>query len=79
MIHRRGPWRSFEAVEFATLEWVDWYMYGCPLSRKDFLRVLACDRVRSCIRPEDAAINRPRAGMEMRGSSANQHTRAQGS
>jgi putative transposase len=22
--HRRGPWRSFEAVEFATLEWVDW-------------------------------------------------------
>ena len=25
MIHRRGPWRSFEAVEFATLEWVDWF------------------------------------------------------
>jgi putative transposase len=24
-IHRRGPWRSFEAVEFATLEWVDWF------------------------------------------------------
>ena len=23
-IHRRGPWRSFESVEFATLEWVDW-------------------------------------------------------
>ena len=23
MIHRRGPWRSFEAVEYATLEWVD--------------------------------------------------------
>jgi transposase InsO family protein len=22
---RRGPWRSFEAVEFATLEWVDWF------------------------------------------------------
>jgi hypothetical protein len=21
----RGPWRSFEAVEFATLEWVDWF------------------------------------------------------
>ena len=21
--HRRGPWRTFEAVEFATLEWVD--------------------------------------------------------
>lgn len=25
MIHRRGPWRSFEAVEFATLEWIDWF------------------------------------------------------
>lgn len=22
-IHRRPPWRSFEAVAFATLEWVD--------------------------------------------------------
>ena len=25
VIHRRGPWRSFEAIEFATLEWVDWF------------------------------------------------------
>ncbi len=25
VIHRRGPWRGFEAVEFATLEWVDWF------------------------------------------------------
>ncbi len=25
VIHRRGPWRSFEAVAFATLEWVDWF------------------------------------------------------
>ena len=25
MIRRRGPWRSLEAVEFATLEWVDWF------------------------------------------------------
>jgi putative transposase len=25
VIHQRGPWRSFESVEFATLEWVDWY------------------------------------------------------
>ena len=23
MIRRRGPWRSLEAVEYATLEWVD--------------------------------------------------------
>jgi putative transposase len=25
LVHRRGPWRSLEAVEFATLEWVDWF------------------------------------------------------
>ncbi len=25
LIRRRGPWRSFDAVEFATLEWVDWF------------------------------------------------------
>jgi len=25
VIHRRGPWKSLEAVEFATLEWVDWF------------------------------------------------------
>lgn len=25
VIHRRGPRRSFEAVEFAILEWVDWF------------------------------------------------------
>ncbi len=25
VIRRHGPWRSLEAVEFATLEWVDWF------------------------------------------------------
>jgi transposase InsO family protein len=25
VIHRRGPWRSLEAVEYAMLEWVDWF------------------------------------------------------
>jgi putative transposase len=25
VIWRRGPWRSLEQVEFATLEWVDWF------------------------------------------------------
>ena len=25
VIHRRGPWRNFEAIEFATLEWVGWF------------------------------------------------------
>jgi len=25
LIHRRGPWRNVESVEFATLEWVHWF------------------------------------------------------
>ena len=25
VIWRKGPWRSLDAVEYATLEWVDWY------------------------------------------------------
>ena len=25
VIRRRGPWRRFKAVEFATLTWVDWF------------------------------------------------------
>lgn len=25
VIHRGGPWRNIESVEFATLEWVDWF------------------------------------------------------
>ena len=25
LIKRRGPWRSVEQVELATLEWVDWW------------------------------------------------------
>ena len=25
LIHRRGPWKTKEAVELATLEWVSWF------------------------------------------------------
>lgn len=31
IIHRRAPWRSSEAVEFATLQWVDWFNTRFPL------------------------------------------------
>ncbi len=31
LIHRRGLWRSFEAVEYATHEWVDWFNNRCLL------------------------------------------------
>lgn len=25
VIHHRGPWRRLDDVEYATLEWVDWF------------------------------------------------------
>ena len=25
LIHNRGPWKNLDAVEFSTLEWVDWF------------------------------------------------------
>lgn len=25
VIHRRSPWRNVESVEYATLEWADWF------------------------------------------------------
>ena len=25
VMHKRGPWRTVDEVEYATLEWVDWF------------------------------------------------------
>jgi putative transposase len=25
IIHKRGPWRTVDDVEYTTLEWVDWF------------------------------------------------------
>jgi putative transposase len=32
VIHRRGPWRQLDEVEYATLEWVDWFNHRRLLS-----------------------------------------------
>jgi transposase InsO family protein len=32
VIGKNGPWRSLEEVEFATLEWVDWFNHRRLLS-----------------------------------------------
>ena len=37
VIRRLGPWRHLEAVEFATLDWVDWFNHR-RLARADWLR-----------------------------------------
>ena len=28
LIKRRGPWKTLEQVEIATLEWVDWFNHA---------------------------------------------------
>lgn len=33
VIHRLGPWKSFETVEYKTLEWVDWFNHQRLLER----------------------------------------------
>jgi transposase InsO family protein len=37
VIQRKGPWRHLEAVEFATLTWVDWFQHPAA-PRTDWLR-----------------------------------------
>src|SRR6056297_1205290 len=32
VIRKRGPWKGLEQVEFATLEWVDWFNHRRLLS-----------------------------------------------
>jgi transposase InsO family protein len=46
VIRRRGPWRSHEDVEFATLEWVWWFNH----------RLLGTDRVRSASRVRGSVL-----------------------
>ena len=35
VIGRRGPWRTLDDVEIATLEWVDWFNHWCLLEAID--------------------------------------------
>ena len=37
VIYKRGPWRSLDAVEYATLEWVDWFNNRRPLEPIGYL------------------------------------------
>ncbi len=38
LIYRKGPWRSVEAVELATLSWVDWFNNRRLLGSATFLQ-----------------------------------------
>ena len=37
VIHRRGPWRNLDQVEYAVLEWVDWFNHRRLLEPLDYV------------------------------------------
>ena len=37
VIHPRGPWRNLDEVEYATLEWVDWFNHRRLLESLDYV------------------------------------------
>ena len=43
VIRRCGPWRSLEAVEFATLDWVDWFHHRRLLEPIGYVPPAECE------------------------------------
>lgn len=43
VIHRQGPWRGLEAVEFAVLAWVDWFNNRRLLEPPGYLPPAECE------------------------------------
>ena len=78
VIHRHGPWRSFEAVEFATLEWVDWFNHRRLLEPiGNIPPAEAEDRYYAMAqRPAMAALLKPNSLRQTRGGSADHQERA---
>ena len=79
VIHRRGPWRSFEAVEYATLEWVDWFnnrpllepIGNIPPAEAEERYYAMPDDVRGCISLNQMACGNPGAVQSRDGSIGN--------
>ena len=38
LIHRRAPWKTKEAVELATLEWVSWFNYHRLMAQLGYIQ-----------------------------------------
>ena len=43
VINRRGPWRTLEVVELATLEWVDWFNHRRLLNPIGYVPPVECE------------------------------------
>ena len=56
LIRRRGPWRTLDDVEIATLEWVDWFKQPAPAHRA---RRHPTRRARDQPLPSDHSVDDP--------------------
>ena len=43
MIQRKGRWRHLESVEFATLDWVDWFNHRRLLEPISYVPPVECE------------------------------------
>lgn len=57
VIHRRGPWRTLDQVEYAVLEWVDWFNHRRILEPLDYVPPIEYEAAyhRSQVTPAGAA------------------------
>ena len=70
VIHRRGPWRSLKAVEFATLESVDWFnnrrlmepIGNVPPVEAEDAYYASLEELRIVARPKQNSLRRTRGG-----------------
>ena len=56
VIHRRGPWRNLDAVEYATLEWVDWFNRRRLLGPLGYVPPIEFEAEYHCSRETPAAV-----------------------
>ena len=70
VIRKRGPWRNLDEVEYATLEWVDWFNNRCllgpigdvPRPRSSRRRIVGNWRVRRWPPDSKASLRGNRGG-----------------
>ena len=71
-IHRRAPWKTKEAVELATLEWVSWFNHHRLLEPIGYIPPAEAEanyRQLASQTPEGAAWLKPNSLREFRGDS----------
>jgi transposase InsO family protein len=59
IIHRRGPWKTREAVELATLEWVSWFNHHRLLESIGYIPPAEAEASYWCQQAQGSASTKP--------------------